>query len=92
VPQNVKDGIVITDPKSVEERRQVAKDFTSQFKLTLPILIDAIDDAAEKAFAGWPDRIYVLDAQGKVAFKGQPGPRGFKVDEVAPELDKLLKK
>ena len=91
MPQNVKDKIIIADPKTVEERRQVAKDFASQFKMTLPILIDSIDDAAEKAFAGWPDRIYVLDAEGKVTFKGQPGPRGFKVDEVPPVLDKLLK-
>ena len=60
--------------------------------MTLPILIDPIADPLEKAFAAWPDRIYVLDATGKVVYKGQPGPGGFKVDEVPPALEKLIEK
>ena len=40
--------------------------------------------------AAWPDRVYVIDAAGKVAYKGDPGPRGFKVSEVPQVLDKLL--
>jgi hypothetical protein len=35
--------------------------------------------------------VYVLDAAGKVAYKGDPGPRGFKVAEVPPVLERLLK-
>jgi len=46
----------------------------------------------EKDYAGWPDRLYVIDGDGKIAYKGAPGPRGFKPDEIPAVLDKLLKK
>ena len=70
----------------------MAEGFAEQFDLKLPILIDPMTDPFEKAFAAWPDRVYVLDAAGKVAYKGEPGPRGFKVGELPPVLDKLLAK
>jgi hypothetical protein len=90
VQANVKENILIKDPKTLEERQQVAKEFASQFKVSLPILVDTLDDQVEKAYAGWPDRLYVIDAQGKIAYKGGPGPRGFQVSEIPPVLDKLL--
>jgi hypothetical protein len=80
----------VADPKTWEERQKVAQEFAAQFKVSLPILVDTIDDQIEKAYAGWPDRIYVIDAEGKIAYKGGPGPQGFKVAEVPPVLDKLL--
>jgi hypothetical protein len=42
------------------------------------------------AYAAMPDRIYVIDAAGKIAYKGGPGPGGFKAMDVPPVLDKLL--
>ncbi len=90
VPQNIREGILIPDPKTLEERRKVAQEFAKQFKLSISILVDTIDNQMEKAYTAWPDRIYVIDADGKIAFKGEPGPRGFKVNEVPPVLDKLL--
>jgi hypothetical protein len=53
---------------------------------------DTLDDQVEKAYAGWPDRIYVIDAKGQIVYKGEPGPRGFKVADVPPVLDKLDKR
>jgi iodothyronine deiodinase-like protein len=82
----------ITDPKTLEERRKVARAFAAQLNVSIPILVDTIDDRLEKAYHGWPDRIYLIDTQGKVALKGEPGPRGFRpaVQAVPAVLDKLL--
>jgi hypothetical protein len=82
----------ITDPKSLEERRKVAWDFASQVKLSIPILVDTIDDQVNRNYAGWPDRIYIIDAAGKIVHKGAPGPGGFTPSvRAAPGiLDKLL--
>jgi hypothetical protein len=59
----------------------------------LPVLVDTLDNATETANAGWPDRVYVIDAAGKVALKGGPGPGGFRpaVQAVPGVLDRLLK-
>ena len=92
MPQNERDKILVKDPTTLEERKKVAKEFAEQFKVSLPILVDPMADLFEKAFAAWPDRIYVLGPAGKVAYKGQPGPGGFKVNEIPPVLEKLIEK
>jgi type I thyroxine 5'-deiodinase len=92
VQTNVKDKLVFDDPKTTEERRELAKEFCDQFDVSLPILVDSIEDQMESAFAAWPDRIYVIDAKGKIAYKGKPGPFGFKVDEAEQALKKCMAK
>ncbi len=82
----------IQDPKSLEERRKVAREFAAKLKLTPPVLVDALDDQVGKAYAAWPDRLYVIDATGKVALKAARGPFGFRpaVQAAPGVLDKLL--
>jgi type I thyroxine 5'-deiodinase len=92
VPQNVKDKVLVADPKTLDERNKVAKDFVKDFKVSLPVLVDTIDDAVGKAYSGWPDRLYVINAEGKLAYVGGPGPGGFKPAEVPPVLKTLLAK
>lgn len=92
VEQNRKDKIVLNDPKTLEEREKVARGFVKDFKLKHPVLIDTMDDATNKAYAGWPDRLYVIDKDGKIAYQGGPGPGGFKPAELGPVLEKLVGK
>ena len=46
----------------------------------MPLAIDSLDNPAEKTFAAWPERIYILGPGGKVLYKGGMGPFGFDVD------------
>jgi hypothetical protein len=89
-PVNEKDGIKVNQPKTYEERVKVAGDCIKDLKLALPCLVDDMQNSAQKGYAGWPDRIYVIDAEGKVAYKGEPGPRGFKPADAADALKKLV--
>jgi hypothetical protein len=82
----------IPQPRTLEERQKVAADFAAALKLSIPVLVDPLDDPAGKAYAGWPDRVYVVDAEGKIALKGGVGPGGFlpAVRATPGVLDKLL--
>lgn len=90
VPANAKDGIKIDQPKTYEERLKVAGECVKDLKLSLPCLVDDMKNTAQRAYAGWPDRIYVIDREGKVAYQGDPGPAGFKPAEAEEALKKLL--
>ena len=83
----------IEDPKSLEDRQKAAREFAKELKLTLPILVDTLDDRVNNLYGGWPDRVYVIDADGKVALKGGLGPFGFVPSVKAAEgvLEKLTK-
>ena len=86
---NVKDKVVFASPKSFEEREYVAGACVRKLGIKFPAVIDGFDNTTEKAYTGWPDRIYLVDAQGRVAYKSKPGPFGFKPDELKAALEHL---
>jgi len=89
-PSNVKQGIVYNTPQTFEERKTIAKACEVGLALKIPLIIDKMDDAVEKAYQGWPDRIYIIGKDGKVAYDGGRGPRGFQPWKAIPVLAKML--
>jgi type I thyroxine 5'-deiodinase len=53
-------------------------------------VVDDFANSTELAYTGWPDRLYVIDAEGKIAYKSAPGPYGFEPGGVEETLTKLL--
>lgn len=90
VQQNRRDNAIVNTPKTYEERKEIARKCEVGLALKIPIAVDRLDDAVQKAYAGWPDRIYVIAKDGKVAFQGAPGPAGFKPEEATKALWALL--
>ena len=74
---NLRDGVVFRDPRSDEERTEVAQSCVRNLGIRFPALIDGIDNHVERLYTGWPDRLYLIDREGRVAFKTEPGPFGF---------------
>jgi type I thyroxine 5'-deiodinase len=86
---NVKDKVLFASPKSDEEREYVAGACVRKLGIKFPAIIDGIDNTTEKAYTGWPDRIYLIGSDGKVLFKTKPGPFGFKPDQLEAAIKKL---
>jgi type I thyroxine 5'-deiodinase len=89
---NTRQGIVVNQPKTDVERSKVATTCVSSLHLSLPCIQDGIDNKVEAAYSGWPDRLYIIGADGKIAYKGQPGPRGFIVSDMTTKLSEMLDK
>lgn len=73
-------GIIYDQPKTIEERGEIAEVCALELNLEMPMYLDGIDDEAEAAYAGWPERLYVIGADGKIAYAGAMGPMGFNPD------------
>ena len=86
---NVKDKVVFASPKDFDERSLVAGACVRKLGIKFPALIDGFENSTEKAYTGWPDRIYLIDAKGRVAYKSRPGPFGFKPQELRSALEHL---
>jgi len=91
VNANVKAGIEIDQPKTMEERIDVASECVREMKLSIPAIIDGMDNKVGEDYAGWPDRLYIVDKAGKIAYRGGKGPGGFKPLEMEEALKKILK-
>jgi alkylhydroperoxidase family enzyme len=82
--------IAIPQPLNLDDRLGVAKRCCSTLQLSTPLLVDGMDDRVGHAYSGMPDRIYVIDRAGRVAYKGGRGPFGFKPREMEQSLLMLL--
>lgn len=87
---NVKNNVVFASPKSFEGRAAVANVCVRKLAIQLPALIDDIQNSTEAAYTGWPDRLYVIDREGRIAFKSAPGPFGFRLEGVREALQRLV--
>jgi Iodothyronine deiodinase len=83
-------GVAISQPRSTEERRGVAERCCTTLKMTIPLLVDTIDDRVGHAYSGMPDRLYLIDRDSRVAYQGGRGPFGFKPGELEQSLIMLL--
>jgi Iodothyronine deiodinase len=54
--------------------------------IEMPALVDNFDDSTDTAYTGWPDRLYVIDRDGRIAYKSAPGPFGFKPADMERAL------
>ncbi len=90
MPGNDKVGISIQQPRLLGERVAVAKKCCSTLEISMPIVVDEMNDRVGHIYSGMPDRLYILDRDGRVAYKGGRGPFGFKTREMEQSLMMLL--
>jgi type I thyroxine 5'-deiodinase len=86
---NLDDKVLFASPKSDEEREYVAGACVRKLGIKFPAIIDGIENTTEKAYTGWPDRLYLIGSDGKVVFKTKPGPFGFKPDKLEAAIKAL---
>lgn len=64
----------------------MAKTCCAVLSITIPMVVDDMNDRIGHAYSGMPDRLYVVDQSGRVAYKGGRGPFGFKPAEMEQSL------
>ncbi len=79
-------GVATNQPKTNPERVAVATQCHDLLEMNMPVLVDGIDDRVGNAYSGMPDRLYVIDRNGKVAFKSGRGPFWFNPAEMEQSL------
>jgi hypothetical protein len=83
-------GVSVAQPKSNFQRVEVATQCHDLLEMSMPVLVDGIDDRVGRAYSGMPDRLYIIDRDGKVAFKSGRGPFWFNAAEMEQALIMML--
>jgi Iodothyronine deiodinase len=76
-------------PTTLDERATMA-DACSIAEFQLQFLLDDLQDSTADAYDAEPDRLYLIDAEGRVAYKGGHGPQGFQPDELRAAIQTAL--
>ena len=82
--------MIFEDPRDFETRASLAGTCSVNLGIQFPALVDTIDNRTERAYTAWPDRIYVVDREGNIAFKSEAGPFGFKAEYLSDALERLV--
>ena len=85
--RNRRADVRVQDPTTDQQRADVAQTCVVRMRIGIPVLIDGIDNAVASAYGGWPDRLYLIGRDGRIAFQGGQGPFGFK----PPDLENAIR-
>jgi hypothetical protein len=80
VDSNVQEGILYRQHQTFDEREAVAQACSLDLHLPLPILVEEMDNAVDEAYGAAPERLYLIDVDGRVAYQGGAGPHFFDLD------------
>ncbi len=91
-PANHKAGILITKAKTYDEKETYATSCVRNLGIKFTTVVDKMDARVELNYMGYPDRMYLLGRDGRIGWKGAPGPAGFKPPELEQAIEAELKK
>jgi hypothetical protein len=88
---NVQQQVLYAQPKTDAERSEVASACQIDMKLEMPMLLDELSNEVDTAWAALPERLYLVDAQGRIAYRGGPGPFQFDPGEWERAIEAHLR-
>lgn len=89
---NVKEHVLFASARSDGERSATASACVRNLGIHIPAILDGIDNRTERAYTGWPDRLYLIGTDGRVKFKSAPGPYGFSTQGLEQQLQRTNSK
>lgn len=90
LPSNAREGVLFASPRSDEERTSTASACVRKLGIEIPAVLDPIANETERAYTGWPDRLFVIERGGRIAFRSEPGPYGFSTTQLEAALTKVI--
>ncbi len=84
--------IKVPDPKTMEERRKLAGQCEVAMKHGIKTYVDELDNKVMIQYCAFPERLYLINTDGTVAYSGGPGPSCFSPKELKEAIDQILKK
>ena len=86
--ENTVEGIEVDSPDTADERAKIAGTCMVRYNFPFRMVLDNLHDETEAKYRSEPDRLYVINSDGKIAWKSGLGPFYFDVEGWNEALDK----
>ena len=90
VDSNIEEQVLFRQHQSYGEREEAASACSIDLHIPLPVLVEEMDNRVDEAYGAAPERLYLIDEQGRVAYHGGAGPHFFDLDELEEALTACL--
>ena len=91
VESNETEGILFAQPTTLTARNEIAQVCSLKLELSIPTLIDDMENSTDLKYYALPDRLYLIGRDGRVAYRGGPGPFGFVASELERAIEEYLR-
>jgi len=87
---NIDDDVVFNQPKTEQDRAEVAEACAIGMELKMPMVLDRLSNEVDIANAALPERLYVINREGTITYRSEMGPWGFDVDAFEKALQQQI--
>lgn len=82
----------LSEPETIEERRDAALACQAKLLEDMPVYVDNMDNKVDLTYVAWPTRVYFIGTDGKVRYDSGLGPYGLSPEDLERELTSYLEK
>ncbi|KAM6219127.1 type I iodothyronine deiodinase isoform 2-T2 [Rhynchocyon petersi] len=82
-----KNNVAIRNHRNLQDRLRAARLLLDRSP-QCPVVVDTMQNVSSQHYAALPERLYVLQ-EGRILYKGKPGPWNYHPEEVRAVLEKL---
>jgi hypothetical protein len=80
VDSNVTERVLYQQHQNYAERESVATTCSLDLNVSIPIVVEEMDNVIDEAYGAAPERLYLIGRDGRVAYHGGAGPHFFDLD------------
>ena len=80
IESNVTEGVLFQQHQSYTEREAVATTCSLDLHLSIPVLVEEMNNAIDEAYGAAPERLYLIGVDGRVAYHGGAGHHFFDLE------------
>lgn len=88
-PDNITDDVIFNTPTTLDERAEIATACQARLQFPFPMVLDEMGDEVTQAYRASPTRLYLLDADGRIAWKSGLGPHYLDVEGFASAVKEI---
>jgi hypothetical protein len=90
VESNESEKILFAQPTTLAARSEIAQVCSLKLELPIPTLVDDMENSTDRKYYALPDRLYLIGSDGRVAYRGGPGPFGFVAADLETAIEDYL--
>lgn len=87
--KNQREDVRLRPATNMEEQQDHATMCLRKLRIDFPTFVDGMNGAAEKAYAAWPSKAFLLDKRGRIVYASGLSEQDFKPEELENQLRKL---
>jgi tetratricopeptide (TPR) repeat protein len=88
--RNAREGVKMEEATTIAEKQQHAAMCSRKLHLRFPAIVDGLDGAVERAYAAWPSRAVLVDAEGQLRYSTGLTELDFHADEMESYLKRSV--